>query len=57
MTAVIYEINNTKNKKRYIGSTSQWKRRKYEHKYLLEQGEHGNKHLQNAWNKYGADVF
>jgi group I intron endonuclease len=57
MTPIIYEINNTENEKRYIGSTSQWKRRKYEHTYLLEQDEHGNNHLQNAWNKYGADAF
>jgi len=57
MTATIYEINNTENEKRYIGSTSQWKRRKYEHKHLLENGDHGNRHLQNAWNKYGADAF
>ena len=57
MTATIYEINNTENEKRYIGSTSQWKRRKYEHKHLLENGDHGNRHLQNAWNKYGGDAF
>jgi group I intron endonuclease len=57
MDTVIYEINNAENEKRYIGSTSQWERRKYEHTYLLEQGEHGNSHLQNAWNKYGADAF
>lgn len=57
MTAIIYEINNTQNEKRYIGSTSQWERRKYEHTYLLKNGNHGNRHLQNAWNKYGSDAF
>lgn len=57
MDTVIYEINNTENGKRYIGSTSQWERRKYEHTHLLKNGNHGNSHLQNAWNKYGSDAF
>lgn len=53
----IYVIINLKNNKRYIGSSFNISKRLYEHKRLLRKGEHGNTHLQNAWNKYGEDGF
>lgn len=54
----IYEILNTKNKKRYIGQ-SQWKNNKRlnNHRSALNRNRHTNDHLQSAWNKYGKEVF
>lgn len=53
----IYSIVNTFNSKIYIGSTIQINRRKTEHWYLLKHNRHPNRHLQNAWNKYGEKAF
>lgn len=53
----IYMISNTVNDKVYIGSTKHYKRRKKEHLFALEQGNHHSNHLQNAVNKYGIDKF
>lgn len=53
----IYYILNKINNKIYIGSSTRINRRFYEHKYFLDKGIHVNKHLQNAWNKYGEDNF
>lgn len=42
----------------YVGSSQNLRKRTYEHRRLLRRGSHFNKHLQNAWNKYGeADIF
>lgn len=38
----------------YIGSSSNIDKRWKHHKYLLNRGDHHNKHLQNAWNKYSG---
>jgi group I intron endonuclease len=54
---MLYQIKNTENGKCYIGSTKNWNRRKYLHKYALENDKHINNHLQNAWNKYGSESF
>lgn len=56
-TSGIYEIVNLINGKRYIGQTSNLYRRQYSHITKLNQNIHPNKHLQNAWNKYGKDAF
>jgi len=53
----IYNIINTVNNKRYIGSSNNLERRHYRHFYDLRNGSHANKHLQSAVTKYGLDNF
>ena len=53
----IYSITNKINGKVYYGSSSSIKDRWYYHKGQLRNNKHKNTHLQNAWNKYGADSF
>ena len=57
MTSGIYTITNKTNGKYYVGSTSNFNKRKHDHIKRLNGGYHINKHLQNAWNKYGEDSF
>ena len=57
MKSGIYEITNTINGHRYVGSAVDIKGRWQNHKITLPRGTHRNGHLQNAWNKYGEDVF
>lgn len=53
----VYKITNDKDGKFYIGSSKDIEQRWYEHKYELKNHKHGNKYLQNAWDKYGEDSF
>lgn len=53
----VYKILNRKNGKFYIGSSVDIEKRFNSHKKELIAGTHNNKHLQNAWNKYGEDSF
>jgi DNA-directed RNA polymerase specialized sigma24 family protein len=53
----IYRISNMANGRVYIGSAINLERRQYEHFKALRGGYHGNRFLQNAWNKYGKDAF
>ena len=54
----IYGIKNTVNSKIYIGKTGMnFGDRWDSHKSLLRNDKHDNRHLQNAWNKYGEDSF
>jgi group I intron endonuclease len=55
--AGVYEIVNTTNGHRYVGSSVNVTNRLYEHRNRLMRGVHTNKHLQGAWNKYGKDNF
>lgn len=53
----IYEIVNTIDGKRYIGSAKCFRIRFRVHKGLLTKGKHHAPHLQHAWSKHGADAF
>ena len=53
----IYEIINRINRKIYYGSSNNIQCRFNQHKSLLKRQKHPNKHLQNAWNKYGENNF
>ncbi len=53
----IYKITNTINNKYYIGSAINFKRRCIQHKSKLKTKTHHSIKLQNAYNKYGDDVF
>ena len=53
----IYIIKNIVNGKIYIGSSVNVFKRWTQHRYKLNKGNHANKHLQRAWNKYGISEF
>ncbi len=54
----IYGIHNKLNNKIYIGKTMQSFGDRWDcHRSQLRGGYHDNKHLQNAWNKYGEENF
>lgn len=57
MTSGIYKIENTVSGKLYIGSAINIATRIRKHKESLKRKKHHSIKLQNAWNKYGADVF
>lgn len=57
MNSGIYKITNKETGKFYVGSSVNIKRRWYMHKYELKRNNHGNKYLQNAWNKFGEAAF
>lgn len=53
----IYEIVNTVNGKRYVGSAASIKRRWQDHVSYLKRGAHHNVPLQRAWDRYGDTAF
>lgn len=53
----IYAITNKVNSKIYIGQSIDVDRRWNDHIKELNNGEHVNNYLQNAWTKYGQDNF
>ena len=53
----IYAIINTANGKKYIGSSTNIKKREYTHFSCLRRNKHVNNYLQNAYNKYGKELF
>ena len=53
----IYEIRNSANDKVYVGSAKDIFKRWHRHINALNNGNHFNEHLQNAWKKYGKDCF
>ena len=57
MTCGIYMIQNLVNGKMYIGQSVDIEKRWGEHRSGLRGNDHGNKHLQRSWNKYGEDNF
>jgi group I intron endonuclease len=57
MTRCIYKIINAINNKFYVGSAVNFEKRKARHLWRLRRGDHANKHLQAAWQKYGEKAF
>lgn len=53
----IYKIENLKNKKKYIGLTNNYKRRKIRHFSNLKNNIHDNKFLQKEYNEFGRENF
>lgn len=53
----IYCIENLSNDKKYIGQSNDIEKRWYQHRNDLNNNQHHNQHLQNAWNKYGEESF
>ena len=53
----IYQLRNIINNHIYIGSSKNLKERIKSHFKSLKYNKHDNKHLQNAYNKYGKDNF
>ena len=53
----VYKIVNVVNGKFYIGSLVDIENRWKSHIHELNLNQHNNSHLQNAWNKYGAENF
>lgn len=53
----VYKITNIVNWKFYIGSSKDIEHRWRQHKNQLNENQHGNLYLQNAWNKYGGANF
>lgn len=56
-TCGIYEILNVVTQHRYIGYTSNLRKRRNQHFFSLEHGLHQNRYLQSSWNKYGKYNF
>lgn len=56
-SAGVYMIKNILNGKRYVGSSSNLRRRLCSHLSKLNNNTHTNKHLQSAYNKYGQKSF
>lgn len=55
--AGIYQIENTRDGKTYIGSAVDIQVRLHLHRRALLRNEHTNRRLQHAWNKHGYDAF
>lgn len=55
--ACVYQIVNTVNGKRYVGSTIDFYRRQYNHFHDLRKGRHHSKSLQDDYNRYGEEAF
>ncbi len=53
----IYTITSIIDNKIYIGKAVNVQERLNNHKHLLRKNKHANRHLQNAWNKYGESNF
>ena len=53
----VFQIRNTKNGKRFIGSTTTLGTIWNSQKFQLELNGHPNKELQTDWNAMGADLF
>ncbi len=57
MNTGIYEIVNTVNGKRYVGSSVNLRKRWDGHRFKLRKGAHHSPYMQASWNKYGEASF
>ena len=57
MKYTVYVIRNVENNKCYIGITTNFKRRQYEHTLELRKGIHHSSKLQKDYNYYGESCF
>jgi len=57
MTCGIYKITNVLDNKCIVGQSVDINKRWNRHKMDLRLNKHGNKYLQNSYNKYGKDSF
>jgi group I intron endonuclease len=57
MNSGVYEISFINSNKKYIGSAVNLNNRKKAHISQLRNNKHPNKHLQNAFNKYGEENY
>jgi group I intron endonuclease len=57
MASGIYKITCPLSDKTYIGSAVNIENRWAAHRSRLNNNKHENAHLQNAWNKYGEELF
>lgn len=53
----IYCIENKVDGKKYIGQTTNIRRRFNDHRSALRRNNHENIHLQRAWNRFGEESF
>lgn len=53
----VYVIENQITKKVYVGISSSYQTRWYQHKLFLNKNSHHSIRLQRAWNKYGEENF
>jgi len=53
----VYKLVNTATGQCYVGQSQRCRKRIKEHFRLLRWNKHPNPHLQNAYNKYGAEAF
>ena len=53
----VYQIRCIPTGKIYVGSAVDLRRRWYAHRCLLRRGNHPNRHLLHAWEKYGENNF
>lgn len=56
-TCGLYKIVNIATGQCYVGQSQRIKKRIKEHFRLLRLNKHSNQHLQNSYNKYGAESF
>jgi group I intron endonuclease len=57
MKSGIYQIVHVATGKRYVGQAKDIAKRWVTHRRSLSRGAHTSRHLQRAWDKYGADAF
>lgn len=57
MKSGIYQIVHVASGRRYVGQAKDIPKRWVTHKRTLSRGDHTSRHLQRAWDKYGADAF